>query len=97
MQYDPAARTSKGMPHLQATLAAPLPSHMGNAGLKFRAALYEPICGAVKPTQGAAGSSARAPPALWRRLLGLAAVFAASGVAHELAHWYLTRRFSGGC
>ena len=65
------------------------------SGLKFRAALYEPICG-LAPAQGAASGRARPPPALGRRLLGLAAVFSASGLTHELAHWYLTRRLSGG-
>lgn len=71
-----------------------------SAGLRFREALYDPICGLAPAGQAARASAAgRAhvpAPALWRRLLGLAAVFAASGAVHELAHWYLTRRFSGG-
>lgn len=75
-------------------------------GAKFRHMVYEPIAGSAAgppATMGKQavhgsmpGGSKRAPALAWRRAAAVCATFAASGVAHELGFWYLTRRLSGG-
>jgi len=56
----------------------------------FRMLIYDPICLA-----GPAERSTGRRPA-WRRCLAVCAVFAASGVGHELSLVYLTHQFTGG-
>lgn len=71
------------------------------AGLKFRHTLHDPICAAGQRQQTqqkqheSDGAPAARRPSPARRMLGVCAVMTASGAVHELALWYLTRRFSG--